>query len=44
MIWLPRTVRELSKAGIYHVLLRRNESKNIFADAEDKVTERSRAK
>jgi len=34
---LPRIARRISKTNIYHVMLRGNERKNIFADAEDKA-------
>lgn len=33
---MPRTARQISKTHIYHVMLRGNEKKNIFLDAEDK--------
>ena len=34
---MPRIARRISKTNIYHVMLRGNEKKNIFADAEDKA-------
>jgi putative transposase len=34
---MPRTARTRSKTGIYHVMLRGNERKNIFKDDEDKT-------
>jgi putative transposase len=34
---LPRTARRISKTHIYHVMVRGNERKHIFADAEDKA-------
>lgn len=34
---MPRTARQISKTHIYHVMLRGNEKKNIFLDAEDKA-------
>ncbi|MGI6093721.1 MAG: transposase [Negativicutes bacterium] len=34
---MPRCARALSKTGIYHVMLRGNERKNIFMDDEDKA-------
>ncbi len=33
---MPRVGRELSKNGIYHVMLRRNEGREIFMDDEDR--------
>ncbi|MCE5284975.1 MAG: hypothetical protein LLG02_03885 [Pelosinus sp.] len=33
---VTRQARELSSTGIYHVMLRGNERKNIFEDDEDK--------
>jgi putative transposase len=37
VVLLPRIARQISKTNIYHVMLRGNERKNIFADAEDKA-------
>ncbi len=34
---MPRNARVLSKTGFYHVMLRGNERKDIFADEEDKA-------
>lgn len=34
---MPRTARTCSKTGIYHVMLRGNERKNIFIDNEDRI-------
>lgn len=34
---MPRVGRELSKTGIYHVMLRGNERRNIFMDDEDRM-------
>ena len=34
---MPRCARPLSKTGVYHVMLRGNERKDIFIDDEDKV-------
>lgn len=34
---MPRNARVLSKTGIYHVMLRGNERKDIFCDEEDKT-------
>ena len=33
---MPRTARQVSISHIYHVMLRGNEKKKIFIDAEDK--------
>ncbi len=33
---MPRTAREMSETGIYHILLRGIDNKNIFEDDEDK--------
>ena len=33
---MPRHQRILSKTGIYHVMMRGNERKNLFLDEEDK--------
>jgi putative transposase len=33
---MPRHKRILSKTGIYHVMMRGNEKKNLFLDEEDK--------
>jgi len=34
---MPRSARVLSETGVYHVMLRGNERKDIFIDDEDKV-------
>jgi putative transposase len=34
---MSRNQRRLSKTGIYHVMLRGNEKKNVFIDDEDKI-------
>jgi len=34
---MPRGARQLSKTGVYHVMLRGNERKDIFMDEEDKA-------
>ncbi|MEQ8175210.1 MAG: transposase [Syntrophomonadaceae bacterium] len=34
---MPRHSRELSDTGVYHIMLRGNERKNIFQDDEDKL-------
>ena len=33
---MPRYPRKYSKTGIYHIMLRGNERKDIFIDEEDK--------
>lgn len=33
---MPRQVRKLSESGIYHIMIRGNERKDIFLDEEDK--------
>jgi putative transposase len=33
---LTRQARQLGNRGVYHIMLRGNERKNIFQDAEDK--------
>ena len=34
---MPRRSRILSKSGIYHVMLRGNERKEIFKDVKDRI-------
>lgn len=34
---MPRTRRKISKTGIYHIMIRGNEKKNIFLDDSDRV-------
>ncbi|WP_168198353.1 hypothetical protein [Crassaminicella thermophila] len=34
---MPRYSRILSNKGIYHIMIRGNERKNIFNDDEDKI-------
>jgi uncharacterized protein YllA (UPF0747 family) len=34
---MSRNQRRLSQTGIYHVMLRGNEKKNVFIDDEDKI-------
>jgi len=35
---MPRNARQLSKTGIYHIMLRGNERRDIFLEDADKLT------
>jgi len=37
VIKMPRCARPLSKTGVYHVMVRGNELKDIFMDDEDEA-------